>query len=179
MSELREVSSGDFKVSPFQMIGQDLMLIAAERGGRVNAMTAGWGGLGFMWRRDAAFIVIRPQRFTREFVDASGTFSLNFFGHGHRELLNYFGSVSGRDEDKIAKSGLTVARSDGTPYFGEAASAIICRKLYAQPFLGECFTDPQPDRECYPAKDYHIMYIGEVLRIFAKEGTNYLLDELS
>ncbi len=169
MHAFKEIDPRDFTASPFEMIGQEWMLIAAEKGGRTNAMTAAWGGFGFMWRRNVAFIVIRPQRFTKEFVDAAATFSLNFFGPGRRELLNYFGTVSGRDEDKVAKAGLTVARADGGTYFAEAETAIVCRKLYAQPYLGECFIDPKPDRECYPAKDYHTMYIGEVLRILVKE----------
>ncbi|MCL2001392.1 MAG: flavin reductase family protein [Planctomycetes bacterium] len=170
MSAFSEMAPEDFKISPFEMIGQEWMLIAAEKEGRTNAMTAAWGGFGFMWRRKVAFIVVRPQRFTKQFIDASGTFSLNFFGSGQRELLNYFGTVSGRDEDKIAKSGLSVAHRNGGPYFPEAETVIICKKLYAQAYRGECFVDPQPDLDCYPAKDYHTLYIGEVLSILARQN---------
>ncbi len=167
MSELVNMKPEDFKISPFQMIGQDWMLIAAERAGKVNAMTAAWGGLGVMWRKNAAFIVLRPQRFTRELVDGSDTFSLNFFAPSHRKTLNYFGSVSGRDEDKIEKSGLTVVRAEGAPYFAESKAVVLCRKLYAQPFEEKFFIDQQSNKENYPAKDYHILYIGEVIRILA------------
>lgn len=168
MSAFREIAPGEFKVSPFDMIGKEWMLIAAEKDGRVNAMTAAWGGFGHMWRMNAAFIVIRPQRFTKEFVDAAPVFTLNFFGADRRDLLNYFGTVSGRDEDKVAKAGLTPVRADGGAYFAEASTAIVCRKLYAQAFAGECFIDSEPDRKCYPDKDYHTMYVGEVVRILAR-----------
>lgn len=168
--ELREVSPRDWKISPFELIGKEWMLIAAEKDGVVNAMTASWGGFGHMWRLNAAFIVIRPQRFTREFVDAADFFSLNFLGPGRRETLNYFGTVSGRDENKIAKSGLKVESSGPAPYFAEAGAAVICRKIYAQPYDGRFFIDRAPERECYPNKDYHTLYVGEVVRILARDG---------
>ena len=169
MAEFREIAPGDFSITPFRRIGEEWMLIAAEKqDGRVNAMTAAWGGLGFMWRRNAAFIVIRPQRFTKEFVDEAAVFSLNFLGPGRRDELNYFGSVSGRDEDKVAKTGFHVRRSDRAPYFAEAELVLICRKLYAQPYGGEYFIDTTRIDECYPNKDFHILYIGEVVRILEK-----------
>lgn len=158
----------DFRISPFAMIGSEWMLIAAEKEGRTNAMTASWGGLGVMWHKNVAFIVIRPHRFTKEFVDAADTFSLNFFLDAkRRDTLNYFGTVSGRDEDKVAKAGLTVAHADGAPYFAESRAVVLCRKLYAQPYEERFFIDSASDKKCYPDKDYHTLYIGEVLRILA------------
>ena len=65
------------------------MLITAEKDGKANTMTAGWGGLGVMWGKDVAFIVIRESRFTKEFVDGSEHFSLTFFGEGYKKELGY------------------------------------------------------------------------------------------
>ncbi|MDR2391023.1 MAG: flavin reductase [Planctomycetota bacterium] len=169
MAGFREIAAKDFSINPFRRIGEEWMLIAAEKqDGRVNAMTAAWGGLGFMWRRNAAFIVIRPQRFTKEFVDEASVFSLNFFGPGRRGELNYFGSVSGRDEDKVAKTGFHVERTDCAPYFAESELVLICRKLYAQPYGGEYFIDTTRIDECYPDGDFHTLYVGEVIRILEK-----------
>lgn len=168
MPTFRDIAPDQFDFSPFRLIGRDWMLIAAEKEGHANAMTASWGGLGVMWGRNVAFVVIRPQRFTKEFVDAGAVFSLNFFPDGHRENLNYFGSTSGRDEDKIAKTGLTVEHADGAPYFGEADKAILCRKLFAQPYRSESFIDSACDTQWYPGKDYHTLYIAEVLRIMGR-----------
>lgn len=171
MADFTDIRPEDFKVSPFHLIGDEWMLIAAEKNGRCNAMTASWGGLGHMWHMNVAFVVIRPQRFTKEFVDGSATFSLNFFGSGRRDMLGYMGSASGRDGDKIAHSALTTLHDGGTPYFGEAATVLLCRKLYAQPYGGEFFIDHEPDREHYPDKDYHTFYITEITRIMAKPGS--------
>lgn len=154
--------------NPFEMIGKDWMLVTAELSGRVNAMTASWGGMGVMWGKNVAFVVIRPTRYTKEFIDASETFSLAFLDESHRKTLGYFGAVSGRDEDKIAKAGLTVMHEGHTPYFEEADTVLICRKLYVQAFDAACFIDREPDERWYPEKDYHTMYIAEIVKALKK-----------
>ena len=42
-------------------------------------MTASWGLIGFIWGRPVAQFVIRPQRYTREFVDREERATLSFF----------------------------------------------------------------------------------------------------
>lgn len=39
----------DLHAEPFAMIGRQWMLVSAEKEGRVNTMTASWGGMGVMW----------------------------------------------------------------------------------------------------------------------------------
>ncbi|MDR3210450.1 MAG: flavin reductase family protein, partial [Planctomycetota bacterium] len=154
MPEFREITPSEFNQSPFKVIGEDWMLVAAGRPGRVNAMTASWGGLGVMWGRQVAFVVIRPQRYTKEFVDANATLSLNFLDPGeYRPVQNYFGSVSGRKEDKIAKTGLTLAFEQDIPYFSQSRQVLVCRCLFAQPYRPENFLDPTLAGEFYPEKD--------------------------
>lgn len=171
MAEFQEIAPENFKISPFKWVGNDWLLIAAEKDKRVNAMTASWGTMGVLWQRNVAIVFIRPHRYTYEFVEGSDTFSLNFFEPDRHKMLEYFGSTSGRDEDKIATAGLTVTRRDGAPYFAEAKASLLCRKLYAQPLLEELFIDKTPIRENYPLKDFHTIYVGEVLRILAKPGS--------
>ena len=125
--------------NPFSLIGEDWMLVAASDGSRVNAMTASWGGMGILWNKKVAFVFIRPQRYTKELIDQSGKLSLSFFDEGSRKMLNYMGTVSGRDEDKIAACGLHVEMVNSAPVFQESRMAIICRKLYAQPMEEACF----------------------------------------
>ena len=170
MHGFSEIDPDNFDHSPFRLLGKDWMLIAAEKDGRTNAMTAAWGGMGVMWEKPVTFAVIRPQRFTREFVDAAPVFSLNFFDAAkHREMLTYFGTVSGRDEDKIAKTGLTVDHADGAPAFVEAETVFVCRKLFAQPYDPARFIDKSHDAKWYPERDYHMLYISEVVRILEKK----------
>lgn len=168
MSEMRTVQPEELNKSTFQLIGKDWMLVTAEKENKVNTMTASWGGLGVMWGKNVAFVVIRPQRYTKEFIDASEGFSLSFFDEGHRKMLSYLGTASGRDEDKIAKSGLTVVREGAVPYFQEASTVLVCRKLYAQPYTPESFLDPALREQWYPESDYHTLYIAEIEKILTK-----------
>lgn len=168
MSEFHEINPDKFIQSPFHLIGKVWQLIAAEKDGKVNAMTASWGGLGVMWGKNAAYIVIRPQRYTKEFVDTAETFSLSFFGDCYRDMLTYMGTVSGRNEDKIAETGLTVLHDGKTPYFAEATAVMICKKMYAQEMLPQCFIDTAAREKWYPEQDFHTLYIAEVEKILLK-----------
>jgi len=169
MNKFVEIKPEELNKSPFQLIGTDWMLITAEKDNKVNTMTASWGGFGVMWGKNVAYIVIRPQRFTKEFVDNADTFSLTFFDKNFKKQLGYLGTVSGRDEDKISKCNLTIEHSDNTPYFEEANLAIICKKLYAQDFKPECFIATELDEKWYPEKDHHTIYIAEVEKVLIKE----------
>jgi len=168
MSEFLELKPEELDKSPFRLIGGDWMLITAEKDNAVNTMTASWGGLGVMWGKNAAFMVIRPQRYTKELVDRSDYFSLCFFDESFKKVLGYLGSVSGRNEDKIKKSNLTVIHEKGIPYFKEACTAIFCKKMYAQKFKPECFIEEELKDKWYPEEDYHTLYIGEVVKILVK-----------
>lgn len=168
MSDYKEITTGDLALNPFKRIAKDWMLITAEKDGKANTMTAGWGGLGVMWGKDVAFIVIRESRFTKEFVDGSEHFSLTFFGEGYKKELGYLGSVSGRDEDKIARSGLTLV-PDAAPYFKEGNLALVCKKLYAINMGPEGFTaGSELDEKWYADKDYHTLYVGEIEKAYTK-----------
>lgn len=169
MSKFIEIKPEDLNQSPFKLIGSDWMLITAEKNNKVNTMTASWGGFGVMWGKNVAYIVLRPQRYTKEFVDNSDTFSLTFFDSCFKKQLSYLGSVSGRNEDKLSKVELTVTHSDSTPYFEEAKIAVICKKLYAQGFNPESFIAKENDEKWYPEKDYHTLYIAEIEKILIKE----------
>lgn len=87
MSNFKTISPEDIKANPFHLIGKEWMLVTAEMNGKVNTMTANWGGVGVMWNKDVVFVVIRPSRYTKEFVDHSSTFSLTFFDQSHRNEL--------------------------------------------------------------------------------------------
>lgn len=165
MNNFKEIKPEMMKKNPFEAIGKDWMLITAGNQDKANTMTASWGGLGVMYGKNVAFVVIRPQRYTKEFVDREETFSLSFLDKSYRSIMNYLGTVSGRNEDKIAKSGLTLAFSDNTPYFGEANMVLICRKLFRQSMDENSLLKEGLDKTWYPNKDYHTLYIGEILKI--------------
>lgn len=54
-------------------------------------------------------------------------------------------------------------------YFDEADLVLICRKLYQAPLIEDGFIDRGLIDLNYPKKDYHEMYIGEIIKVLIKE----------
>lgn len=166
---MKEIKIEQWKENACKAIGKDWMLVAAKKDGKTNAMTASWGGLGVMWGKDAAFVFIRPQRYTKNFIDASDTLSLSFYGEEYREMLNYMGTVSGKDEDKVEKMNLTVELEGETPYFAEAKTVLICRKMYAKELVAEGFMEEAMNEKWYANGDYHTMYVCAIEKVLINE----------
>lgn len=110
----KEVDIKSLTFNPFTKIGSEWMLITAGDQSGYNTMTASWGGLGVLWGKNVATCYIRPQRYTKKFVDANDTFTLSFYGPEHKQALSICGSKSGRDCDKVKEAGLTPYFVDGT-----------------------------------------------------------------
>ena len=98
----REIAPQELQDNPFTLIGKDWLLITAGNREKCNTMTASWGGVGVLWNQDVCTIYIRPQRYTKEFVDGEKEFSLCVMDSSYREALSLCGTKSGRDMDKIA-----------------------------------------------------------------------------
>lgn len=163
---LKPVELSALSENVFDLLGKRWTLITAGTPEHCNTMTASWGGLGVLWNKKVATIYIRPQRYTYEFVENSDYFTLSFFDEGYREALNLCGTKSGRDMDKIATCNLTVQAGAGNaPYFQEANLVLVCKKLYAQDMDPQCFVEPALEKN-YPNKDYHRIYVGEVMEAY-------------
>ena len=156
--------------NPFQLIGKDWMLITAMKDNNVNTMTASWGGLGVMWGKNVAYIVIRNSRYTKEFIDGADTFSLSFFDESYKSALKYLGTVSGRNENKISNARLKVQLHEpgDTPFIDEAKHVLVCKKMYAGQLSKEGFQLPDIQEQWYKDEDYHVLYIGEITDILAR-----------
>ncbi len=163
---MEQINTNQLDKSCFELIGKDWMLITAQKqNGQVNTMTASWGGMGILWGKEVAFVFIRPQRYTKEFVDEAGKMSLCFFGEEHRQMLGYMGKISGRDEDKIAKCNLSVEHEGDIPYFGEAKLVMTGKVLYQQNLQEDCFVDQSLVDKWYAGKDFHTMYVVEIEKV--------------
>ncbi|MBN1445889.1 MAG: flavin reductase [Candidatus Omnitrophica bacterium] len=165
----KEIQPENIRDNAFKLIGKDWMLITAGKPESFNTMTAAWGGFGFLWNKNVCFIFIRPNRYTYKFVEENSIFTLSFFEEQYRGILEFCGQSSGRDTDKIKKTGLTVFQSPGGGIsFKEARTVIECRKIYFQDINPKNFADASIQNN-YSEKDYHRMYTGEILHVFNKE----------
>ena len=171
---MKEINFSELQFNPFDLIAKDWMLVTAGNAQRgYNTMTASWGHLGSIWGhgggRPTAVCYVRPQRYTKEFVDREEMFTLTFFDESYRKALGYLGSHSGRDGDKVAHVGLTPVFGEDTTWFAEAKLVLVCKKLYQAPILEAGFCDREVVEEYYPQRDFHDLYIGEIVKVLIAE----------
>lgn len=157
------------QMNPFTKLSKQWMLITAKKNNKINTMTAAWGGFGYLWNKNVAFIFIRPQRYTKEFIDASDELSLSFYDEQYRADLSYLGKISGKNENKIEKCNLHPAYYHSVPYFIEANTVLFCKKLYCQQLQPSSFYENSISMKNYPENDYHYMYIVEIYDLLSKK----------
>ena len=165
----KKVNKTDLQVNPITMFSDNWPLLTAgnEEAG-YNTMTISWGHIGAIWNKPTIAVYIRPQRYTKEFVDSHELFTVSVLPSEYKKALMYLGRASGRDEDKVAKVGLTPIIDAGTTYFEEAEMVFVCRKLYQKSIKEEAFLDVTIVDTMYPKKDFHDLYIGEIVDILVK-----------
>lgn len=164
---MKEISPNNFEKSAFEMIGKDWMLLTAGNEDKYNTMTASWGGLGVLWNKNVVFAFVRPQRFTFDFMNDNEYFSCAFFKEDYRNALAYCGKYSGRDVDKAKECNLTPVFDETAPYFDEADTVIICKKLYVQQMDESCIID-ESVKANYNGDDYHHVFVGEIVKVLKK-----------
>lgn len=168
MHQFQKITSDIMVCNPFEKIGKEWMLVTAGNEEKANTMTASWGGMGVMWGKNVVFVVIRQSRFTKEFIDREGKFSLSFLGDKHRNMLKYLGSVSGRSEDKIREAGVELDYEGGVPYVDQGNNVFICKVMSATKIMPEDFKDMSIDGTWYQDGDYHTLYIAEITDFLAR-----------
>lgn len=158
------------KEDTLDLIGKQWMLVTAGNQRKFNTMTASWGGIGWLWNKPVAFIFIRPERYTHEFIEANDRLTLSFFTEDYRKALQLCGTKSGRDMDKVAAAGLTpAALESGTMTFAEARLALDCRKLYKASMQEANFLDQELIDKWYGSHGgMHDVYVVEIENVYTK-----------
>jgi len=146
----------------------DATLITSGDGNNTNVMTASWGGLGRFWEKPVAFCFLNPTRYSVQTMDKGETYTISFYTEAYRDALQYCGTVSGRDTDKIKGSGLTPIKTpSGATAFAEAWMIFECKKIVAQPISPDAVMEKDlPDS--WKKDGFHKIYIGEILNVWIK-----------
>ena len=150
-----------------KLIADDWALVSAGDGDKWNTMAISWGGVGELWGKDVVFAFIRPQRYTKEFMDKSDYFTVSFFDEEYKDALKLCGTKSGRDCDKLGLAGLTAEYDGEAVYPSQARLVIKCRKIAVQQMDNSGFIDESIESN-YKSGDYHFVYIGEIEKVFEK-----------
>ncbi len=169
--DFKRIEPKALDMKPFYDFDKGWALLSAGNADGFNTMTVSWGGVGTLWSKPVATVYVRPQRYTREFIEREAYYTLSLFGGEHREALTLLGKESGRDGDKLAKTDLTASfePKTGAPVFEQAQINLVCRKLYADDIKAEQFIDDSLIKHIYPTSDFHRIYIGEVIAAFARK----------
>jgi flavin reductase (DIM6/NTAB) family NADH-FMN oxidoreductase RutF len=101
-----------------------------DKEGKPNVMTAAWAGTCAS-EPPCVTVSIRKSRYSYECIVARKAFTVNVPSEQHVRVTDYFGIVSGRDQDKLAKAGLTAVASDlvDAPYIKEFPAVMECKLL--------------------------------------------------
>lgn len=156
------------ELNPFTKIGKEWALVTAGNKTAANTMTISWGGVGVLWGKNVVFIFVRDSRYTKEFLDANEFFSVTFLSEEYRDALNYCGSHSGRNGDKITYAGLTLATRHNIPYIDEGNFVLLCEKMSVTRITEDSFLLPEIKEKWYKDGDMHSMYIGEIIDLMAR-----------
>ncbi len=175
---MRDFEEKDYRV--FDLFRNRWALVTAGDMDRFNSCTLSWGSLGTLWTRpdgsgSVVTVYLHPARYTRDVMLESVFFTVSFFPDQYRKALGIMGTVSGRDHDKTAESGLTpVAIGQGVTY-READLTFLCRKIYQHQFSKEGLAGDIQDYylskpEVYPLDENgvwqpHWMFIGDILEV--------------
>ncbi len=142
--EFKSIKPESLQDNVFNLIGEEWMLITAGKPELFNTMTASWGTLGILWHLPVAICFIRPQRYTYEFAEASDYYTLSFLEPGNRKILQFCGTRSGRDTDKVKETGLIPLSTDlGNVFFEQSRLVLECKKLYADSIKEDAFILPE------------------------------------
>lgn len=169
VKEWKEIVPKELRENPFDLFSHALALNVGNKD-KMNSMTIGWGGLGVLWGRERPVITVyvEKRRYTHSFMEENEYFTVEAFDKDYDSVLKYLGTVSGRDEDKVKGSGLTVRFTElGNPLFEEGRLVLECKKLYGAPFNPEGFGELA--RQEYSNRPLHSIYIGEIVNAWIKE----------
>ncbi len=169
---MKKIEANQLPGNVIDMIGQDWLLIGAGNQDSNNAMTASWGTIGYMFNKPIATIVVRPTRYTAEFIDNSTHFTITVLEDGYRDALMTMGRVSGRECNKVEKAGLTQSFTPmGNPTFEQAKIVLECRKIFKQPMNDSSFIDRELVDKWYDQAHgaFHDIYMGEIVNCWIRE----------
>lgn len=168
---MKEIQVKELKDNLFETISKEWMLVTAGTKESFNTMTASWGGTGFLWNKPVAFIFIRPERYTFEFIEQNDYLTLSFLGEEHKNVHKICGSQSGRHIDKVKETGLLpLFTENGSITFEQSRLTFECKKLYADRVKPENLIDKSIIDKWYGGSHggYHQMYIVEIVNILTK-----------
>lgn len=137
---------------------------------KINAMTIGWGNVGFEWGRPIFTVLVKKTRYTHELIEKAGEFTVSIpLNHNLDYALKLCGTKSGRDMDKIKEAGLCLRKglSIATPVIDNCNLFYECKIVYKQD-VNPDFLSEDIIKNCYKDNNFHTFYYGEIMNCYRK-----------
>ncbi len=171
----RKVNLWDYAGKILEETGKGVLL-TTKCDGKVNTMTIGWGTLGIEWGKPICTVFVRQSRYTKEFLDKTGVFTVNVpLEACDKNVIALCGTKSGRDLDKIAQLGLDLEDGEtvDVPGIRQLPLTLECKVLYQQDQVLSAIEEGCRNRY-YAAgtpneNDYHTAYYGLVTNAYIIE----------
>ena len=144
-------------IDPFA-IHEDPAIALATDGKETNGLTIGWAEYGVLWSKPAATVYVHKTRYSKHIFDGAEYYAICYLKPEHKNVLGYFGSVSGRDENKMEKCGLKTVTDDLAPYFAE--SRLVMGRNDFDPASVDAGV-----AGWYAREGVHTLYHGEVVKL--------------
>ena len=124
-----------------------------DKYGKANVMAVAWGGICCS-RPPCVAVSLRKATYSYGSIVERKAFTVNIPSENYVKEADYFGIVSGKEEDKFLATGLTPVRSDlvDAPYIAEFPFSLECKLLHTLEI------------------GLHTQFIGEILDIKADES---------
>ncbi|MGQ9458171.1 MAG: flavin reductase family protein [Anaerolineae bacterium] len=153
-----------------------LFLVTQGRDGRPNAMTIGWGTVGFIWGRPIFSVLVRPSRYSYRLLEESQAFTVCVPSEAQYDAVDFCGTRSGRECDKFRECGLEALPSLRVEVPGIARCPVIyeCQVAHRSDVVPEHLI-PEVCTSAYPKGDFHRVYFGEILVVRALPRAKDLL----
>ncbi|MBR6349278.1 MAG: flavin reductase [Lachnospiraceae bacterium] len=164
---MQDIKQNEYKV--FDMFKNQWALVTAGNIEDFNTCTIGWGSLGTIWGvpgkgREIVTVYVNPDRYTWEYLKKNEYFSVSFFPEKYRSALEYLGSHSGRDGNKVKVSKLMPDQFGQGVTYVQAELTFLCKKLYQAPFEREGLAD-EINNGIYKNWNPHWMFVGEIIDV--------------
>ena len=91
--DLFVINPYQFSIQPHNLFDRQMVLLTCGdfATGDYNCMTIGWGLFGTMWSVPAALVVVRPSRYTINFMERFDNFTRTDLTKEFRRDLGYLG----------------------------------------------------------------------------------------
>ncbi len=155
----------DYAAETIKALNESRVLLVSQGKESVpNVMAIGWGTIGIIWRKPMFVVLVRPSRHTYKLIEETGEFTVNIVPPPLKEVVQYCGTVSGRDYNKFKEKQLTTIPSQKVkpPIIKECILHFECRVVYKSDLIpSELEKSIVP--ALYPNGDFHRVFFGEIL----------------